>query len=207
MLFVDSLAVIGIATISLGTIQETDGAQERTFWLRNAGDESVVLLQGYTSCVCTTIVFDKDANISPGDSTAVTLHFNPRGKGGDFEEVGTLLYGSEMRKKQGKKPHHIQFALTGRCITGEETLMRQFPVHINDNLRLSTDRFDLGVMRVGETKERNVVVLHKNKNNSQERIPIHFTVDADKKKGIQHIAYPIIVDGTEVSILLDVLIK
>lgn len=29
MLFVDSLAVIGIATISLGTIQETDGAQER----------------------------------------------------------------------------------------------------------------------------------------------------------------------------------
>ncbi len=61
MLFVDSLAVIGIATISLGTIQETDGAQERTFWLRNAGDESVVLLQGYTSCGCTTIVFDKDS--------------------------------------------------------------------------------------------------------------------------------------------------
>ena len=85
--------------------------------------------------------------------------------------------------------------------------MRQFPVRINDNLRLSTDRFDLGVMRVGDTKERNVVVLHRNKNNSQERIPIHFTVDADKKKGIQHIAYPIIVDGTEVSILLDVLIK
>lgn len=44
--------------------------------------------------------------------------------------------------------------LTGTCITSEETLLRQFPVRISDHLRLSTDRFDLGVMRQGESKER-----------------------------------------------------
>jgi hypothetical protein len=40
------------------------------------------------------------------------------------------------------------------CITSEETLLRQFPVRISDHLRLPTDRFDLGVMRQGESKER-----------------------------------------------------
>lgn len=44
--------------------------------------------------------------------------------------------------------------LTSTCITSEETLLRQFPVRISDHLRLSTDRFDLGVMRQGESKER-----------------------------------------------------
>ena len=80
MLVADSLIVIGLATISLGTIQEADGVQERTFWLLNTGTESVALHQGYTSCGCTTILFSKDTFVSPGDSTAVTLRFNPKAK-------------------------------------------------------------------------------------------------------------------------------
>lgn len=55
MLLVDSLVVVGLATVSLGTIQEADGVKEHSFWLRNAGQEAVVLHQGYTSCGCTTI--------------------------------------------------------------------------------------------------------------------------------------------------------
>ena len=37
MLIADTLVVIGLATASLGTIQETGGVQEHTFWLRNDG--------------------------------------------------------------------------------------------------------------------------------------------------------------------------
>ena len=87
MLVADTLVAIGFATISLGTIKEADGVQERTFWLRNAGTEAVMLVQGYTSCGCTTIQFDKDKSIAEGDSTCVTLRFNPQGKGGEFEET------------------------------------------------------------------------------------------------------------------------
>ena len=91
MLLTDTLIVIGMATVSLGTINEADGLQERTFWLRNNGTEAVTLVQGYTSCGCTTIQFDKEQSIAPGDSSAVTLRFNPQGKGGEFEELASPL--------------------------------------------------------------------------------------------------------------------
>ena len=177
--------------------------QERTFWLRNDGTEAVALVQGYTSCGCTTIDFAKDQPIAVGDSTAVTLRFNPRGKGDEFEEIGTIVYGPTRK--------HVQFSMTGTCVTSEETLLRQFPIRINDDLRVSVDRFDLGIMHVGETKERNVVVLHKDQANLQERIPIVFTPDDKTPKGIQHIVFPVVTTHQNqkitISITLDVLIK
>ena len=203
MLVTDTLVAISLATVSLGTIQEADGVQERTFWLRNDGTEAVALVQGYTSCGCTTIHFTKDEPIAVGDSTSVVLRFNPQGKGGEFEETGTIVYGANRKR--------IQLSMVGNCITSEETLMRQFPVRISDDIRLSSNRFDLGIMHVGETKERNVVILHRNEYNRQERIPIKFAVDTQIPKGLQHIPYSIKtkVKGKEqtLTITLDVLIK
>ena len=112
MLVADTLVAIGFASISLGTIQEADGVQERTFWLRNDGTEAVALLQGYTSCGCTTIHFTKDEPIAVGDSTSVVLRFNPQGKGGEFEETGTIVYGPNRKR--------IQLSMVGTCITSEE---------------------------------------------------------------------------------------
>lgn len=198
MLVADSLIVIGLSALSLGTIQEESGIQERTFWLLNAGDSAVVLKQGYTSCGCTTISYDKDAIVAPGDSAAVTLRFNPRGKGGEFYEVGTIEYGDRRKR--------LNLTLTGLCITGEETLMRQFPIRISDGLRLSANRFDLGIMHVGETRERTIVVLHC-KDKRKEHIPVRFTVDSKTPKGLQHIAYPIKAGGRKETIILDVLVK
>ena len=37
MWLVDSLVVIGLSTLQIGTIHDTDGVVERTFCLRNAG--------------------------------------------------------------------------------------------------------------------------------------------------------------------------
>ena len=203
MLLIDSLVVLGLATVSLGTIHEADGVQTRSFWLRNDGTEAVTLVQGYTSCGCTTIQFDKDQPIAVGDSTSVTLRFNPQGKGGEFEETGTIVYGSNRKR--------IQVSMIGTCITSEETLMRQFPIRISDDLRLSTNRFDLGIMHVGETKERGVVILHREEGNRQERLPVKFAVDAKTPKGLQHIPYQIEtkVKGKKqiLTITIDVLIK
>ena len=203
MLLADTLVVIGLATVSLGTIHEEDGMQERSFWLRNDGQVSVVMLQGYTSCGCTTIDFVKNTNISPGDSTCVTLHFNPRGKGGEFEEMGTIVYGPSQKR--------VQMSMTGNCITSEETLMRQFPVRVSEDIRLSAERFDLGIMHVGETKERNIIILHRNENNRQERILLSFTPDGRTPKGLQHIVKPVetIDNGKRktIKITLDVIIK
>ena len=199
MSVVDTLIVIGLSTINLGAVRETGGIQEHTFWLRNAGESAVTIGQGYTSCGCTTIHYAKDKAVQPGDSTAVTLRFNPRGKGGEFEEVGTVTYGSPQK--------HVNLTMTGTCITSEETLIRQFPIRIDDTLRLSTDHFDLGLMHVGETKERTVVVLHTNQGNRREQIPVRYTVDASTPKGLRHITYPIKTGRKRMNIILDVLIK
>ena len=211
LLVADTLVAIGLATLSLGTIQEADGVQERTFWLRNDGTEAVALVQGYTSCGCTTIHFTKDEPIAVGDSTSVVLRFNPQGKGGEFEETGTIVYSPTSHPSPLTSRKRIQLSMVGTCITSEETLMRQFPIRISEDIRLSSDRFDLGIMHVGETKERGVVVLHRDEGNRQERIPITFTVDTNTTKGLQHIPYPIktLVQGKEqtLTITLDVLIK
>ena len=203
MLLADTLVVIGLATVSLGTIYEEDGMQERSFWLRNDGQKSVAMLQGYTSCGCTTIDFAKNIGISPGDSACVTLRFNPRGKGGEFEETGTIVYGPNQKR--------VQMSMTGNCITSEETLMRQFPVRVSEDIRLSAERFDLGIMHVGETKERNIIILHRNENNRQERILISFTPDGNTPRGLQHIVKPVetIDNGKRktIKITLDVIIK
>ena len=73
ILLADTLIVIGLATVNLGTIQEADGVKQRTFWLRNAGKSTVTIHQGYTSCGCTTIHFTKNKAIASGDTAAVTF--------------------------------------------------------------------------------------------------------------------------------------
>lgn len=204
MLLADTLVVIGMATVSLGTIHETDGIQERSFWLRNDGQHSVVLQQGYTSCGCTKIDLALHQAVAPGDSTRVTLRFNPRHKGGEFHETGTVVYGDGKRKR-------VELAMTGTCITSEETLLKQFPIRISNELRVSSNRFDLGIMHVGDSKERSIVVLHRDENNRKERVPITFTVDAKTPKGLQHIVRKVAtkVKGKKqtVNVTFDVLIK
>ncbi len=199
----DTLVVIGLATASLGTIQETGGVQEHSFWLRNDGAEAVTLQQGYTSCECTTIEFDRYGQVQPGDSSQVTLRFNPQGRGGAFTVSGTVVYGTERKR--------VKLSMTGNSILSEETLMKRYPIAVTENLRLSTDRFDLGVMYPGETKERSVVVLHRTENDRTETLTITYTPDAKTPKGLQHIPYTVTTTDQgkqqQLTITLDVMIK
>ena len=203
MLIADTLVVIGLATASLGTIQETGGVQEHTYWLRNDGTEAVTLQQGYTSCECTTMEFDRFAQVQPGDSARVVLRFNPQGRGGEFNVNGTVVYGTDRKR--------VKLAMTGNSVLSEETLMKRYPIAVSENLRLSTDRFDLGVMHPGETKERSVVVLHRDENDRTETLSITFTPDEKTPKGLQHIPYTVTTSEQgkqrQVTIILDVMIK
>ena len=187
---IDSLIVIGMAVVSLGTIHEADGPQQHTFKLRNDGTEAVALEQGYTSCGCTTINFDRDSLVEPGDTAHVKLSFNPRGKGGEFKETGTLVYGPDRK--------HVSMSLIGTCITSEETLLRQFPIRLTDQLRLSANR-------------RTVVVLHR-PDGRQERHTLRFAVTPSTPRGLQHIPMTITTHddtGKEIpfTITFDVLVK
>ena len=113
------------------------------------------------------------------------------------------LQGRMLSPLTSKK--RLSVSLTGNCITSEETLLKQFPIRVDDHIRLSTNRFDLGRMRKGESKERGVVVLYSD-TKRQERIPVRFTVNSKTPKGLQHIAYPLEIKGKKVMITLDVFV-
>lgn len=206
----DTLIVIGLSTISLGSIQEADGVAERTFWLRNAGTEAVQLVQGYTSCGCTTIAFAKDSCIVVGDSTAVTLRFNPRGKSDEFYESGTIAY-QPANAPQATKKKHVSMALEGTCRSSEESLAQQFPIRVTDNLWLSTNRFDLGIMRRGESRERSVVLLHRNDADRREVVTLTVTIDNDMPPGLHHLERSIEAKSDNrditIGITFDVMVK
>ena len=179
MLLVDTLVVIGLSTLSLDTIHEADGKQERTFWLRNNGPETVKIVQGYTSCGCVGLTAPLGEPIQPGDSVKALLSFDPKGKSGAFYERGILVYGASRK--------HIDLAMQGVCLSSEETLLRQFPVRINDDLRLSANHFDLGLMAPGETKTRHIVICHRDENDRQECIPVSVKADSTLTHGVHQI--------------------
>ena len=183
---IDHLVVVGMATLQLGTILESDGVQCRTFTVCNDGDSPVTLLQGYTSCGCTTISFSKDSVLPPGDSSEVKLRFNPRGKAGEIYESGTVVYGDSRQS--------VQMAMEGCCITSEETLAKMFPIVIDDDLRISRNQFDLGFVHPGATKTVHVGVLHRHDGNRQQVVPVSYTVSPDMPAGVHHVDVPVSVD-------------
>lgn len=181
MLGIDSLVVAGLATLHIGNIQEADGPIERTFWLRNPTPQPVTILQGYTSCGCTTIQYDKESPIPPGDSTLVTLRFNPQGKGGEFYESGTIVYETDGKRR------FTHVAIEGNCVTSDETLLRQYPILVAPGLRQSVNRYDLGYMSPGQSKTLYTSLLHQDDANRKETIPLTLTIDDATPKGLQHI--------------------
>ena len=264
------LVPIGLATLMLGTINESDGVQEHQFWLRNDGAEAVVLQQGYASCHCTTIDFEQGATVAPGDSTCVILRFNPQGKGGEFYESGTVKYGPisnpdgptsnpsrptpvpslrgrgadtttatdslkgetnlslndevtsplPRREGQGVGPSgvapcgSVTVAFEGTCVTSEETLLKQYPVQLNDHLSLSRNRFDFGIMAPGSQRTVYVTVLHWDEERRKETLPVTFIADsekAEKSGGVSHIPVTLTtLDGGkpfEFAVTIDVVVK
>lgn len=203
------LIVIGATVLNLGTIYEADGIVERSFLLRNDGRQPVAIVQGYTSCGCTTVAFPKDSVINEGDTVTVTLRFNPRGKGGEFYESAHLKYKSSspvLSSREGDdvspsslgedEEDAIGLALEGTCVTSEETLMLQHPVVVNDMIRMSRDRYDIGYLSVGEKRERTVSVWHRD-TNQRESFTISFQPTADTKKGLNHVPNVIKIHTSE----------
>lgn len=218
------LIVIGLSVLNIGTIREDGGIVTRSFWLRNDGQTTVTLVQGYTSCGCTTIDYPHDAVLAPGDSAQVTLHFNPRNKGGEFYENGTVVYtanneqsmmgnGTGATKQCAAKRYFVNMALEGNCITSDETLLRQHPVVIDDALRISTNRYDLGYMSVGQKRTLSVSAIISDGTSWQRTqfVDVSMTIDATMPKGKQHLTRTFEVDvygkKREFTVTYDVIIQ
>ena len=211
MLDISSLHLGGVGmglVVTLGVIMEADGHVSHGYTLINEGQDSVVLLQGYTSCHCTTIQFAQGDTLAPGDSTTVVLTFNPQGKGGDFYESGTVAYAplDSVRKGGNYLRSRIQVAMEGTCITSDETLQRQYPISITDAIRIARKNFDFGIMSRGETRQMGVA-LYDTATGTKASVPVTLTITDSMPQGVNKIERKVEWGGVAIPVSIRVRVR
>lgn len=152
-----NLVNVALASFAFGTIMEAEGPRSHDFWLRNDCDKPFAITQTFASCGCTTIHANMTDSIQPGDSTKVTVSFNPRGRGGEFYETATIVC---RGKSLDPNPYKVTLSIEGSVVTSEETLRNQFPYQIDDSTYISDKTRDLGVMKTGSRKTVYYSLLH-----------------------------------------------
>ena len=172
---------VALASVVLGTVMEASGPVTHRFWLHNDDDRAFAIRQTYPSCDCTSISPERLDSVSPGDSVAVDVTFNPRGKGGEFYETATIVLQDNS---------HVTLSIEGDVVTSEETLRRMFPRRVDDSTYCSLSERDLGVMAPGQKKTVRYSLLRLGpeqdwNDTRQEYHEFEFQVPYDAKKGVQ----------------------
>lgn len=72
-----------------GTVQEKNGPVSHTFRFTNTGDAPLVIISAKTSCGCTRPTFPKQP-VKPGESSEITVTYNPEGRPGEFDKTITV---------------------------------------------------------------------------------------------------------------------
>lgn len=210
---IQALIVIASAALNLGNVQEAEGTVERTFELYNEEKHAITMVQGYTSCGCTTVEFPKNKSIGAGETTTIKVKFNPRGRSGEFFESATIQYipTSSMAQVKTAKRKMVQMSIEGTCTSAMDTMLKRYPIAINNELYLSANKFDVGMVRYGQKITRHVSVWNRKKNTITNH-EITYTVEQSLAKGINHVPYVFKVTNStkkpvSVTVTLDMLIR
>ena len=119
--------VFAPAAWDFGTIEESGGRVSHTFTGVNRGAEPVVVLDVVTSCGCTVPEFSRRP-VLPGDSTRVTVTYDPMNRPGVFSK-SLGVYSSERKKI-------ATLTVSGTVVPREKTVGEQYPFEAGSGLRL-----------------------------------------------------------------------
>ena len=64
--------------LDLGAFKETE-PQQRKVWIKNTGDEEMVIERIFTGCSCTKVDYE-NREIAPGDSLELNIRFSGKGR-------------------------------------------------------------------------------------------------------------------------------
>lgn len=70
------IVVLPDGIVDLGEFEEKD-IQTREVFIKNTGDEPLVILKTFSNCSCTRVQYSPSP-IAPGDSTSITVTFDGR---------------------------------------------------------------------------------------------------------------------------------
>ena len=110
-----------------GRIEESRGRVSHTFTGVNRSERPVVILDVVASCGCTVPEFSRKP-VMPGDSTRITVTFDPMNRAGVFvKELG--VYSSERKKIAA-------LTIRGTIVPREKSVEELYPFEVGGGLRL-----------------------------------------------------------------------
>lgn len=127
---------------NFGAIAEEDGPATCEFPVVNTGTEPLTILSARATCGCTTPVYSHKP-IAPGDTSYVSVTFDPTGRPGRFNKMVYL--------QTNGTPSKASLEIKGVVVGSEETIKRRYPVNFGP-LKLSQSVFYLGESMMGRMK-------------------------------------------------------
>lgn len=114
--------------LDFGYIREADGPVTRNVKAVNISQEPTFIISARTSCGCSDAQYDAKT-IAPGDTTTVSITYDPANRPGKFRKSAKIFTGKERISNT--------FHIIGNVIPSESSLENTYPVKAGD-LRFST---------------------------------------------------------------------
>lgn len=149
--------------VDFGMVREEDGKVRRTVKAVNISPDSTFIISARTGCGCSAAEYT-DEVIAPGDTTEVTLTYDPLNRPGKFLKTAKFFTGSERISNSIK--------LTGNVIPSRRNLDRSYPEKAG-RLRLSAAILNTGEISRTEAKPMFVGIY----NDSD--LPLPLTAETD----------------------------
>lgn len=128
--------------LDFGTIREDDGKVTRRVKAVNVSGETTFIISARTSCGCSAAEYPQQT-LSPGDTTEISITYNPVNRPGKFLKTAKIYTGEERIGNS--------FKLKGMVIPSKKNLDNAYPVK-SGQLRLSSPLVNAGEVSVREAR-------------------------------------------------------
>lgn len=152
------------ASIDFGVIREEAGKVSRSVKAVNISPDSTFIISARTSCGCSGADYSEEI-IAPGDTTIVTVTYDPTNRPGKFLKTAKFFTGEERISNSVK--------LSGTVIPSRKNLDRAYPDKIGQ-LRLTTLLVNAGEVSRNEARPLFVGIY----NDSDQPLPLSAVTDA-----------------------------
>ncbi|MDE6510512.1 MAG: DUF1573 domain-containing protein [Muribaculaceae bacterium] len=149
--------------VDFGMVREENGKISRTVKAVNITSDSTFIISARTSCGCSAAEYSEDI-LAPGDTTEVTLTYDPSNRPGKFLKTVKFFTGKERIGNSIK--------LSGHVIPSPRNLDRTYPEQVGQ-LRLTSLLLNAGEMTRSEAKPLFVGIY----NDSGQALPIKAETD------------------------------
>lgn len=158
------------SSVDFGIIREEDGKVKRKVKAVNVSTDTTFIISARTSCGCSAVEYSEDL-LAPGDTTEVTLTYDPVNRPGKFLKTARFFTGKERIGNSIK--------LSGNVIPSRSNLDKSYPDQAGQ-LRLSSKLVNVGEMSIKDARPLFVGIY----NDSDRRIILSAETDGDPLEAV-----------------------